>query len=421
MNHLASSLLASTFLVAAAGAQTWQISRIANLLDHPTGIATDSAGRVFFTEVPTPGVPGTMGGRNRVVALDVASGAMTTLTVGEPEPVNLAYAANGDLYWTCRSAGVVLRRSAGAVAPFLTMLRSPTGIAAMADGRIALSFVPTPGVPGTMGGTNSVGVAAQGVLSTLNMGEPEPVDIAASPAGDLYWTCRTAGVILRRDGQSGAIAPVLRGLERPTGLAADGLGNLYFTEVPTPGVPGTMGGRNRIWKFAPATQDLTLISMGEPEPTDVAVSMDGNTVYWTCTSAGVILRAVRTGPAPTVTSLPAAMGGTLRNFLHAPAAPGAMYLAASAARIGSVLLPDGRGVGLAMDSLFYGTLLNAGAPQATGYFGVLDSNGMGTTQLVLPNSMAVQGLSIYTAFVTVDPAASMGIGAISASHRTVVQ
>lgn len=421
MNHPTSFLLASAFLVAAAGAQTWQISRVANQLDHPTGIATNSAGTVYFTELPTPGLPGAMGGRNRVIALDVASGSMTTLTAGEPEPVNLAYAANGDLYWTCRSAGVVLRRSAGAVAPFLTMLPSPSGIAALADGRVAVTFVPTPGVPGTLGGTNRVGLVTQGVLSTLNMGEPEPVDIAATPAGDMYWTCRTAGVILRRDGQSGAIAPALRGLESPTGIAADGLGNLYFTEVPTPGVPGPMGGRNRIWKFTPTTQDLTLISMGEPEPTDVAVSMDGNTVYWTCTSAGVILRAVRTGSAPTVTSLPAAMGGTLRSFLHAPAAPGAMYLAASAARIGSVLLPDGRGVGLAMDSLFYGTLLNAGAPQATGYVGVLDSNGMGTTQLVLPNAPGVQGLSIYTAFLTIDPAASMGIGSISASHRTVVQ
>ncbi len=421
MSHSSSFLFVAAILVAAANAQTWQISPVANNLDHPTGIATDSAGTVYFTEVPTPGVPGPMGGRNRVIALNVASGAMTAITAGEPQPVNLALGTNGDLYWTCRSAGVVLRRSGGVVAPFLTMLPSPTGIAAMADGRIALTFVPTPGVPGSMGGTNSVGIVAQGVLSTLNMGEPEPVDIAATPTGDLYWTCRTAGVILRRDGVSGAITPVLRGLERPTGLAADGLGNLYFTEVPTPGVPGTMGGRNRIWKFAPMSQDLTLISMGEPEPTDVAASADGSTVYWTCTSAGVILRAVRTGPAPTVTSLPAAIGGTLRNFLHAPAAPGAMYLAASAARIGSVMLPDGRGVGLAMDSLFFGTLLNAAAPEATGYLGLLDSNGMGTTQLVLPNSMAVQGLSIYTAFVTVDATASMGIGAISSSHRTVVQ
>ena len=34
----------------------------------------------------------------------------------------------------------------------------------------------------------------------------------------------------------------------------------------------------------------TTINAGDPEPTDVAVSRDGS-VYWTCTSAGVIVEA----------------------------------------------------------------------------------------------------------------------------------
>ena len=35
---------------------------------------------------------------------------------------------------------------------------------------------------------------------------------------------------------------------------------------------------------------LSLIHLGYPQPTDIAVSDDGK-VYWTCTSAGVIVEA----------------------------------------------------------------------------------------------------------------------------------
>ena len=38
------------------------------------------------------------------------------------------------------------------------------------------------------------------------------------------------------------------------------------------------------------TNDITVIHRGDPEPTDVTVARNGN-VYWTCTSAGVIVEA----------------------------------------------------------------------------------------------------------------------------------
>jgi hypothetical protein len=38
--------------------------------------------------------------------------------------------------------------------------------------------------------------------------------------------------------------------------------------------------------------EVTLLHAGDPEPTDVAVARNGN-VYWTCTSAGVIVEARR--------------------------------------------------------------------------------------------------------------------------------
>src|SRR5688500_19470221 len=97
-------------------------------------------------------------------------------------------------------------------------------------------------MPGVAGGTNRV-VAFDGTTKTvLHMGEPEPVDIAVARNGDQYWTCRSAGVILRRSG--GVTTQFLTGLGQPVGIAIDHKGeNIFFTEVTSPSVPGMNGGR----------------------------------------------------------------------------------------------------------------------------------------------------------------------------------
>ncbi len=67
----------------------------------------------------------------------------------------------------------------------------------------------------------------------ISNGEPEPVDVVVSRRGDLYWTCKTAGVILKRSIDTGAITPLLTGLASPTGIALDHKGEtLVWTEVP---------------------------------------------------------------------------------------------------------------------------------------------------------------------------------------------
>jgi hypothetical protein len=54
-------------------------------------------------------VAGPNGGVNRVSRLDIESGDIENITTGEPEPTNLAIGSDGDVYWTCKSAGVILR------------------------------------------------------------------------------------------------------------------------------------------------------------------------------------------------------------------------------------------------------------------------------------------------------------------------
>ncbi len=281
---------------AKAAAPRYRTSVVASGLQRPTGIAIRGSDDLYFTELPTPGVPGPAGGSNRVSRLEIESGDIEVITTGEPEPTNLAVASDGDVYWTCKSAGVILRlMEHGGVSLFASGLNKPSGITVWRKNAVVYTEVPTPGVPGSQGGLNNVSVIHGLGKFVINAGEPEPVDVVVSRSGDLYWTCKSAGVILRRSIATGEVSPLVTGLASPTGIALDHKGEtLYFTEVPTPGVPGSAGGKNRVRSLTLRTGALRTIDEGDPEPTDIAVARNGN-LYWTCTSAGVIVEARRLG------------------------------------------------------------------------------------------------------------------------------
>ncbi len=280
---------ALTLLAQTVTAGEFKTRVVASGLDHPTGIVA-GGDELYFTEVPNPGTPNAGNGVKR---LDLCDWSIDTINSGEPEPVNITLDRHGQIYWTCKSAGVILTQDDdGATMPVLGGLSKPSGIAIDRWGRIFFTLIPTPGVPGTMGGSNNVSVLTRDGVSVVNMGEPEPSDIAVSRKGDLYWTCKTAGVILERD-THGAVSVLLNGLNKPVGIALNRQGDrLYWTEVPTPGVNGANGGQNKVWELNLRTMKKTLVNAGDPEPTDITVDRDG-TLYWTCTSAGVIVEARR--------------------------------------------------------------------------------------------------------------------------------
>lgn len=279
-------------------AQDYSTRVIAQNLNRPTGLAVHGGDKLYFTEIPTPGVAG---GENGVKELRIHSGTIRTINSGEPEPVNLAVGPDGELYWTCRSAGVILEQSPRPASSqptvLLAGLAQPTGIAINRDGYVYFTQVPMPGVPGVgVGGeANSVSVVSPldpANFTVLSLGEPEPSDIAASREGTLYWTCRSAGVILTRDAL-GNIEPLLTELDQPNGIALDERrGLLYWTELPTPGISGANGGSNKVRGYNLKSKSTFLVAAGDPEPTDVAVAPNGR-VYWTCSSAGVIIEARR--------------------------------------------------------------------------------------------------------------------------------
>lgn len=386
----------------------------------PTGIALGPTGNVYFTEVPTPGIGGMAGGMNRVSVLSPMTGTPVVLSAGEPEPMNLA--VNGMVvYWTCRSAGVVLRRSGGMNSVVANNLMRPTGISVHSSGTLYLTLVPTPGIGGAAGGSNDVVRLENGMATSLSAGEPEPSDVVVGQNGDIYWTCRTAGVILKRSSMTGMNSLVAGGLESPNGIAMDDAGNLYFTEIPTPGVNGMAGGRNKVWKLDIASRVFTLISFGEPEPFDVAVTPDGASVYWTCTTAGVILRADRIGAAPRISTLgTATTGTTLRYLLSDPDGGGQHYVCATSLGLGPTAVGSGF-VALKADQLLAISILSANGPCFAGYQGLLDSHGMGTAHLALPSVPEIVGMTLYSAFAVLDPSVPGMVSGISGTRFDRIQ
>ncbi len=282
------SLALALDATAAPPAQEFTTRVIAKGLHRPTGIVAGGDEQIYFTEVPSPGVPGA---GNAVKVLDTEDDTITSLHEGEPEPTNLALDRKGNLYWTCKSAGVILEQDRKGVTTKLLMgLAKPSGIALDGRGNVYFTQLPTPGIPGPKGGTNSVSVFDGKATTVLHMGEPEPTDIASGRRGDIYWTCKTAGVILEQD-IDGKTTVLLKDLNKPVGIALNRKGTkLYWTEVPTPGIGGANGGLNKVWELDLRTNVKTIVHSGDPEPTDVTVDRDG-VIYWTCSSAGVIVEA----------------------------------------------------------------------------------------------------------------------------------
>ena len=284
------TILAS-LAISGLSAREYEVEIVKEGLNSPMGIASFWRHTLIFTEVPEPGVPG---GRNAVKYLNLRSGYMGTISEGEPNPVNVAIGNRGEIFWTCKTAGVILKYTRRGGKEFFLpedpenddFLLSPVGIDVDRRGEVLFTEVPMPGVFGA----NMVSVSDGTNITVISDHEPAPTDIVIAYDGTAYWTCNTAGVIFRRS-PAGVISLLLDGLSSPTGIDLDASGNrLYFTEVPTPGIPGDEGGSNTIMELNLRTMKLSTVAEGFPLPADVTVARNG-AVYWTCSAAGVIAKA----------------------------------------------------------------------------------------------------------------------------------
>ena len=139
-----------------ANDRTFDVEIIAEGLNKPMAIATNSPRTLYYSEVPDPGG---FGGENAVKRLNLQSGESSLISLGEPYPINIALDRRGNVYWTCKTAGVILKysRSSGTKAPFYPMdfdptttepedrLMMPSGITVDRHGDVLFTEVPDPG------------------------------------------------------------------------------------------------------------------------------------------------------------------------------------------------------------------------------------------------------------------------------------
>jgi DNA-binding beta-propeller fold protein YncE len=283
-----------------APAQDYDFSVVATNLNSPCGLTASALGdsdTLYFTEVPQAAEQGLgTNGSNTVSKLTLSTSTIGVLSRGDPQPTNIVQDAKGNLYWTSPEPGVIMMQSpAGSSAMLLWGLNHPIGVGVDAAGEnLYYTERPTPGVDGTAGGENKVwqlNFATQ-FRNLLNTFEPAPTDIVVAKNGDLYFTCQSAGVIVHMPAGKAALQRNFWvGFNQPMGIALDPTEeNLYFTELPTPGVDGASGGKNTVSKFNLATATTTIVHAGDSQPTSVAVTPNGN-IYWTDTTAGVIMQA----------------------------------------------------------------------------------------------------------------------------------
>ena len=111
--------------------------------------------------------------------------------------------------------------------------------------------------------------------AVLHEGEPEPTDIVVSKKGEIYWTCKSAGVILEQEERHDANAP-----DRPGPSLRDRAGKngktLFLRKCRRPECRATRADATRSGRSTSRPLHARIVHEGDPEPTDVAAAKKGN-------------------------------------------------------------------------------------------------------------------------------------------------
>ena len=280
----------------------FSVNQVAGGLSSPTGIALGGATTLVVSQQPVAPQDG------GIVKINLRTGGVALQGTGPAMQSGFAASHDGRLYWVDASQGALMTQGRTDQAPAVLhaggMLPATT-LAVDAADRVYVAGSAATGASGVA----AVLVMGGAIASIPDPSGPEKTTLVAGISGDLYWTSNRNGLIYHR-APNGSGQVVVSGLNAPQGLALDAAENiLYFTEVPTPGVAGSAGGRNTVNSLDLTSLKRTVIHSGDPQPTGVAVAPNGN-VYWTSTSRGAVMVAV---PAPAAAAAPqftAALTGT---------------------------------------------------------------------------------------------------------------
>jgi serine/threonine-protein kinase len=227
-------------------------------LSNPVGVAVDTVGNVYVTDI----------GSNRVLKLSAGSSTTTVLPfTGLDTPPDVAVDTAGNLYVTDQSNNPyvrVVKLTAGStmqsVLPFIGLL----GVRGVAVDTVGSVYV------ADWGNNRVVKLAAGSSTQSVGpfTGLLRPIGVAVDPAGDLYVvdSGNNRVVKLTAGSTTQSVLP-LTGLGEPGGVAVDTAGNVYVADMPT----------SRVLKLAAgsSTQDVMPFT-GVKSPQGVAVDTAGN-------------------------------------------------------------------------------------------------------------------------------------------------
>ncbi|MFE9323352.1 serine/threonine-protein kinase PknD [Nocardia sp. NPDC052278] len=225
----------------------------------PTGVAADTAGNVFVTDM----------GNDRVVKLAAGASAPSPLPfTGLKNPQGVAVDAVGNVFVTDTSNDRVMKLAAGASAPSplpFTGLKSPQGVAVDTAGDVYVT---------DQGNDRVVMLAAGGSAPTTLpfTGLKDPHGVAVDTARNVYVTeLGTERVMMLAAGASAPTTLPFTGLKDPQGVAVDASGDVYVVDWDNKWVVRLAAG---------ASAPTTLPFSGLKNPQDVAVDA-ANNVYVT--------------------------------------------------------------------------------------------------------------------------------------------
>ena len=161
-------------------------------------------------------------------------------------------------------------------------LGRPQGIALDGEGNIVVAQSAAAG-DGAASGAVAILDTYSRELRVVYLDQPVPTQVSTGPDGGVYWTSRSSGAIFRLGPGRGQPEQIVGGLRDPSGIAVDGKGQVFFTEISA----GGKGGRAGALSQFDGTRSNVLVS-AEEEPVSIALGPLGD-VYWTSSAAGAIL------------------------------------------------------------------------------------------------------------------------------------
>jgi hypothetical protein len=141
---------------------------------------------------------------------------------------------------------------------------------------------------------------------------------------------------------------------------------------------------------------------------------NGTDPIWGTTSGSIGRVFVHVSSASLVGSGSGAPGTDIAFALRSVADAGRPYQMGSSFGDGPIPI-DTRNLGLSVDPLLVLSVSGLAPGVFQGYAGSLDAQGEGKAKLAIPNIPTLKGIRIYTAFVTLLPAAPSGVSSISNS------